>query len=585
MPRPHDGHAVLRPSLGLASALFAVHVAAKLVALPVAAPASVPAWLSALAGDAAVSVLFAAVTWRAPRVVAWIGYVLLVGLAALNATLVRALGTPLVVSMLRGVDEAMQDSAAHYMSLGHIGPALGVLAVGLVAPGRTRRWPRRAHHVLAAAAVGLAVLGAFLPAAVPAQRNGVVALLRSALPRAWAKDSGPPTDLRTPRPAAREPGLEHLPGSARGRSVVVVVLESAAARFVGAYGATPDAMPFVSDTARRSLLCTRAWAVYPESIKGQLALWHSTAPAPDVDVEQHARIPVPGLATLLAGTGYATGLFHAGRFRFLGMDAVLRHSGFAVQTDAATIGGDRESSFGVDEESTVAALLRWVDSVPPAQPFLAAYLPVAGHHPYASPPGGPFPRDNVRDCYRAALHYADRAVRTLWEGLCARRDPHTLALCVVGDHGQAFGEHDGNFGHTFAVYEENLHVPLLFCVPGVSDRGVVCARVASHLDVAPTLLDLLGQPACPDHQGASLLEPLARRAFAFTDWGDPLVAMRDGDWKLVLDLGSGSAALFDLGQDPSEQHDVNQQAPARTAAAAAAARAWIGRVRATVAGW
>jgi len=572
------------PARGLACALFAVFVAVKAAVWSVAPPTSAAVALAAFAQDALVSVVFAAATRPAPPVLAVAGFAVLVVYAAVNAALVRALGTPLVAPMLRGVDGAMRDSAEPYLRFDRAWPIAAVAAVGAMAPAFTRRWSRHRRTALGALGTGVALCGVLLPSPPPALRNPCVAFVRSAVPRGWA-EAVATADPRSPVPARLEPGLETLPGSARGRSVVVVVLESTAARFLGAYGAEPDAMPFVTDLARRSLLCTTAWTVYPESIKSQLALWHATAPAPDLPVAQHARVPVPGLAALLARAGYASGLFHAGRFRFLGMDQVLARSGFATLVDAASIGGDRESAFGVDEESTVTALLRFVDALPEQQPFLAAYLPVAGHHPYASPPGGPFPRDDVRGCYRAALCYADRAVRALWEGLCRRRPERDLVLCVVGDHGEAFGEHDGNFGHTFAVYEENLRVPLLFCVPGVTDAGLVTHRPASHLDVAPTLLHLLGEPPCAGHQGTSMLVPQARRLLAFTDWGDPLVALRDGHWKLILDAASGTARLFDLALDPAERTDCSHLHRGRVAAYREAALAWVGSLRSRVAAW
>ncbi len=569
---------------GLGCALFATCVGAKTMALTIVAPATVTAWLAWLADDVALALVFAAATFWLPRTLAVASYAALTTYIAFNVAVVRAVGRPLVMPMLRGVDPAMRDSAARYLEANFLLPALSVLALAALVPFATRRLHARTVRWGAALALLLALGGLLPTCAPPAQRNAIAALARSAWPRAWAEDI---VVDRTPHQptAAADPALLALAGAARGRSVVIVVLESAAARFLRPYGANHDPMPFVSELAPRSLLCNAAWAVYPESIKGQLALWHSVAPAPDTSVAQHARVPVPGLAELLAPHGYTSGLFHAGRFRFLGMQEVLDAAGFDTLADAATISGTHESSFGVDEESTVAALLRFVDALPSGQPFLAAYLPIAGHHPYSSPPGGPFATDNQLDCYRNALHYADRAVRALWEGLCQRRAAESLLLCVVGDHGQAFGEHAGNFGHTFALFEENLHVPLLFCAPGVTDAGLCCAHPVSHLGVAPTLLDLLGLAPCAAHQGASILRAHPSMTFAFTDWGDQLVAVRDGATKLILDAGTDTAMLFDLDRDAAEGTDLAPAHPAQVARYRAAARAWVASLRRHVGAW
>ena len=79
--------------------------------------------------------------------------------------------------------------------------------------------------------------------------------------------------------------------------------------------------------------------------------------------------------------------------------------------------------------------------------------------------------------------------------------------------------------------------------------------------------------------------PQARRAFAFTDWGDQLVALRDGSCKYVLDFGSGRELLFDLATDPGEQVDLTGARREWADACKAAALAWIARTRATVQAW
>src|SRR5207249_7216098 len=108
---------------------------------------------------------------------------------------------------------------------------------------------------------------------------------------------------------------------------------------------------------------------------------------------RHSGVVAPSLASLLAGAGYETALFHSGRFMYLGMKELLSQSGFARLEDAGDIGGNRNSSFGIDETATVRRVLRWIDSLPRGRRFLVAYLPIAGHHPYASVERGPFPEN------------------------------------------------------------------------------------------------------------------------------------------------------------------------------------------------
>ena len=544
--------------MGVAAAL-----AAKGLAVAAVPPGAWYGYLSCWWDDVAVGLGFALVATLAP---AWLRQVLcagFVGCTAINALFVRALGSPIVAPMMRGFDPAMGDSAAIYLSSTNGCVVLLVVASAL-AGARLCRNVAVTRRRLACGCVAVTALCFLLPApSHPAHRNAWVALARSLLPRM------PPTSPSTQLPATDMPSagtmlavganeaapLLDLAGAARGRSVVMVVLESAAARFVDA---ADGPMPFLAELSAAGLAFHDAYAVYPESIEGQVAIFCGLPPMPDAEPADYVRHAASALPRRLLALGYRSGLFHAGHFRFLGMQQVIGPMGFHVLADAATIGGarnagDRASSFGIDEEATVDALLDWVAALPARERFLACYLPIAGHHPYGSPPGGPFPTDTQLGCYKNALHYADRSLRRLWIGLTKLRPAEDLLLCVVGDHGQAFGEHAGNFGHCFELYEENLRVPLVFHAPGSAIEGRASDVVCSHLDVVPTLLDLLGVP-----QPASLLaRPLEGGSMhAFTDWGELLVAVRDGRWKLIHEVQTGRDRLFDLEADSGEHRNV-----------------------------
>ena len=505
--------------------------------------------------DVAVGLGFALVVTLAPPWMRKLSCAGFVAYAAINALFVRALGSPIVASMVRGFDPAMGDSAALYLSAAN-GCAVLLVVASALAGARLCRNVAVSRRQLACGGLVVAALCVLLPApSHPAHRNAWVALARSLLPRVPAKSQA--TELRVQIPAtgtmlaaSEAAPLRELAGALRGRNVVMVVLESAAARFVDA---ADKPMPFLAELGDAGLRFHNAYAVFPESIEGQVPIFCALPPMPDAEPADYARHAAFSLPRRLAPLGYESGLFHAGHFRFLGMQQVIGPMGFHVLADSTTIGGERASSFGIDEEATVDALLRWVAALPLRQRFLACYLPIAGHHPYSSPSGGPFPTDTQLGCYKNALHYADRSLRRLWLGLTKLRPAEDLLLCVVGDHGQAFGEHAGNFGHSFELYEENLRVPLVFHAPGSALTGKASDAVCSHLDVVPTLLDLLGVP-----QPTSLLaRPLEGGSMhAFTDWGELLVAKREGRWKLIHEVQTGRDRLFDLVADPGEHLNV-----------------------------
>ncbi|TGR89203.1 hypothetical protein EN834_36835, partial [bacterium M00.F.Ca.ET.191.01.1.1] len=71
-----------------------------------------------------------------------------------------------------------------------------------------------------------------------------------------------------------------------------------------------------------------------------------------------------------------------------------------------------------------------------------------------------------------------------------------------GDHGEAFGEHD-DYVHASAIYEENVHIPLIMINKHLFHDQVV-QSVGGIVDIAPTILDILGLPLPKQWQGRSL---------------------------------------------------------------------------------
>ena len=143
--------------------------------------------------------------------------------------------------------------------------------------------------------------------------------------------------------------------------------------------------------------------------------------------------------------------------------------------------------------------------MPRGDRFFLTFLPIAGHHPYESPDPGPFPARDEFGRYRNALRYGDTALADLMQGMAARGLGERTLWIVLGDHGEAFGQHDGNFGHTFQLYEENVRVPFLIAAPGLIPHQIRTDRVVSLIDTAPTILDLLGMPEDDAYQGTSAL--------------------------------------------------------------------------------
>jgi phosphoglycerol transferase MdoB-like AlkP superfamily enzyme len=553
-----------------ALALFCVLVVAKLLAV---AGRDLPlsGWtpLALFWQDALVALVFAVVDFvlRKKPVVSWSLFWLIAGYVAVNVALTRVLSSPLTWQMSHAAGGALTDSIRHYLTPGNLALMATVMlsaAVFAAASSRLRPIPARLRLGTLAA---LALAGAFAAQQADCgglHRNALVAFVDSALPQVRSRPATSPNDWRaTPPDNKTAEDLTWLRGAAPGRNVVLIALESTGARSLRCYGAKEDPTPNLTRLAETSLLFENAYSVYPESIKGLFSVLCSRYPAFDTRAEDYARIRTPSLAEVLAGEGCRTALFHSGRFMYLGMNAVIQRRGFETLEDAGAISGNFNSSFGVDEPATVERMLSWIDALPRGQRFFLYYLPIAGHHPYATPERGPFRESDDAGQYLNALHFGDAALGKFLDGLKARRlDTNTLFM-IYGDHGEAFGQHEGNYGHTLFLYEENVHVPLLVTLPGAWRAATRVRRTASLIDIAPTLLDLLGLRAPADYQGATLLEPRQRAALFFTDYSLPLAGVCDGRWKVITEVASSRVKLFDLETDPHEARNVAGRYPKR----------------------
>jgi len=181
-------------------------------------------------------------------------------------------------------------------------------------------------------------------------------------------------------------------------------------------------------------------------------------------------------------------------------------------------------------------------------------------------------RDILLDLYRKDLGQVDRSVASLLDGLdkAGYLDDSTYVF-ILGDHGQQFFEH-GGFGHGVYLYQELCNVPFL-----IYNRGLQCrkdGRLASGLDIAPTILELAGI-ACPTQFcGQSLLNStdtdrdiilqegrdkhndfIIDGNSAYIDIRKYRVALVRGKYKFIMD-SHAKYELYDLEMDPHERNNL-----------------------------
>ncbi|CAM2007091.1 sulfatase [Acanthopleuribacter pedis] len=169
--------------------------------------------------------------------------------------------------------------------------------------------------------------------------------------------------------------------------------------------------------------------------------------------------------------------------------------------------------------------------------------------------------------YDGEVAYTDRLLTPLVERLAAKGN---WTIILTSDHGEEFGEHGGLL-HADTLYEEVTRVPLALIGRGVTEKGRTNDPV-SIVDIAPTILNLVGAPADEQSEGRDLLalpRATTRSLFAESYFFGPHVPAEDprltAVWKAHDKLiqkrnhGQFTAELYALNADPAEQKNLSEE--------------------------
>jgi arylsulfatase A-like enzyme len=169
----------------------------------------------------------------------------------------------------------------------------------------------------------------------------------------------------------------------------------------------------------------------------------------------------------------------------------------------------------------------------------------------------------IRGLYDGEVRYTDDQLARLFAKMRELGLFDDTWVFLTADHGEEHFDH-GGFEHGHRYEEEVLRVPLVVRAPGGKWRaGARIPFNASHLDLAPTLLELFGVAPPPHFEGRSLTPLMSGQEAAHREAGaeynlffDNSFAYTDGTYKLVIDLDRHYAFMYDLAEDPKERRRV-----------------------------
>jgi arylsulfatase A-like enzyme len=405
--------------------------------------------------------------------------------------------------------------------------------------------------------------------------------------------------------------------SAPPPNILFIVIDTLRADHLDWYDTNRQLTPFLDSLAAHGNVFWNAYAASSWTSPSVASLWTSRYQS------QH-RVTVfssvladtePTLPAILRGHGYITGGFSANSLLLAKLGFGQGFDQYQVYPKDTTV--PHGKFYKEPAEHLNADSLAWLDTLPTGQAARPVFLYLQymePHFPYFAPqdsidrifarrpnrvqeqgmmaqmffvdhtlwkrPQG-LALDVVGALYDAEVLTIDERLRELFAQLEARHFLEHALVLITADHGEELMDH-GEMAHGKTLYNEVIHVPLLFVLPGQSGRADI-REVVSLMDVAPTVLDLAGIASPASFEGRSL-RPVMRLARQWmgvmpfvqalfhksaghvpeaysellrrADSTVPPTHTRSlvvGSHKLVVDAG-GAATFYDLETDRGERH-------------------------------
>lgn len=360
----------------------------------------------------------------------------------------------------------------------------------------------------------------------------------------------------------------------RPRNAIVWLAEGIPLKHTSLGRSPFDPTPHLAKRGRHGLSFDRYYSPYHKSIHAIFSVVCSDypPPGPQTIVQFNPRIDCGEASEILAKRGVVSALYHGGRFGFYDKLSLLGERAYDEAKDSSDMASPKwfTDKWGIDDRAMVEALFKWVDSRPADEPFFALLITIAPHYPYH------LPRDfksritqaGALNRYLNGVAFQDMVFEELMKGLDERGLSDDTLVAWVADHGEYIDEPPRENRGSRLAYQPNVHVPLVLINPLLFPEHQVSHRLGSHVDLLPTILDLMGLEPDARHRGQSLVSEdfEARRVFVGGDRGGRrYVGMIDGDLKFIAETRKKTMELYDLSTDPDELENLATDFPEKAA--------------------
>ena len=267
-------------------------------------------------------------------------------------------------------------------------------------------------------------------------------------------------------------------------NLVIILEESLGAEYVGCLGGLP-LTPSIDSLSREGVLLKNLYCTGTRTIRGIEAILSGILPTP---AESIMKSGLAGqnfftIAEVLQNKGSATAFFYGGKSTFDNMRACFRSNGFDTIYDQDDFKNPVfTGTWGVSDEDLFAKANEVFKSHG-EKPFFALMLTTSNHDPFEFPDGRIELYEQPKATRNNNVKYADFAVGKFFELAKKEAYYNNTVFLIIADHSTRMRGQD-------LIPIEKFHIPGIIIAPHLKPR--VFEKIASQIDMTPTLLDIMG---------------------------------------------------------------------------------------------
>ena len=351
----------------------------------------------------------------------------------------------------------------------------------------------------------------------------------------------------------------------KGKNVIFVILESTAFERTPLGGDNRSCLAFLTDLSKKSMGFVSHRTVFPATTRSLLSLFCSDYPGTDYAsiTKTEAVFDCNSIFDTFKKNGYSTSFFSPVLLDYddFGNSEIIKKIDYVFEPSQIIESGTFKRKFGtttaIEEEIVQEHFFKHIQEVTSKnKPFFALYFPYWTHAPYEVPFEDTSKLGHMERYYKSQ-EYMNEKMKEFLDKLEKENILENSIVVFTSDHGEGFGRKVGNFIHPNYLWDENLHVPFLIYIKGVTDTAPkTITNPTTVLDVAPTMAALAGIEPEKSWNGNNMFEGKTSPVFIYTRAMNLHSGILDGNRKFFFNHVTGKNYYFDLKNDPLENNNL-----------------------------